>query len=119
LDENHLNEVKGLDGVGGDDPIKSYGTKYYCSSGKVKIVKSAYRLVDWNCNRNKTERRVTADLNSDSALNILIGHYNDWDNLIFDGGWIGPTFRISEVPEVFDELTLEEYLRMNPVLLEE
>ena len=119
LDENHLNEAKGLDAVGGDDPIKAYGTKYYCPDGKPKTVKSAYRFVDWNCNGKRTNRNVAVDLNNDHTLNILTGHYNDWDNLIFDGSSIGPTFRISEVPEVFEELTLEEYLRINPVPLEE
>ena len=119
LDENHLNETKGLDAVGGDDPIKAYGTQYYCPSGKVETVKRARRFVDWNCNGRRINRNVAVDLNNDDALDTLTGHYNDWDNLIFDGGSIGPTFRISEVPEVFEELTLEEYLRINPVLLEE
>ena len=119
LDENHLNEIKGLDAVGGDDPIKAYGTQYYCPDVKQKIVKSAYRFVDWNCNGKRTNRGMAVDLNNDHTLNTLTGRYNDWDNLIFDGGSIGPTFRISEVPEVFEELTLEEYLRMNPVPLEE
>jgi len=119
LDENHLNETKGLDAVGGDDPIKAYGTQYYCPSRKVETVKRARRFVDWNCNGKRINRNVAVDLNNDDTLNTLTGHYNDWDNLIFDGGSIGPTFRISEVPEVFEELTLEEYLRINPIPLEE
>lgn len=37
---------------------------------------------DWNCNGNRGDRSVKADLNNDSVEQTLVGH-DDWNNLIY------------------------------------
>lgn len=118
LDENHLNERRGLDLVGRDRPIRYYGTRWFDPSGIRRITNKAKSRVDWDWDGDPTETDVAVDINGRNGLSILTGHCVEWDNIVYDGGSIGPGFRASEVPEVFEELTLEEYRRMKELSIE-
>jgi len=52
---------------------------------------------------------------------ILTGLSNEWDNIVYDGGLIGPGVEMQMRPMVFimHELTLEEDLSINPEPLSE
>lgn len=105
LDENALDETVGLNG---GPPINGYGTRYYCWLGERRVI-NANGQIDWNCNLNSAEVNVQADINQDSQLTIL-SSYDDWDNLIFEGGAIGYTGTMPALPVATrsDELTREE-----------
>ncbi len=106
LDESGLDETVGLDG---GPATNGYGTRYYCWLGEQRVI-NANGQIDWNCNFNSAEVNVQTDINQDSQQTVL-GSYNDWANLVFDGGIIG---KLGEaVPPLpmateSDELTREE-----------
>jgi hypothetical protein len=86
LNENDLNETVGLNG---GSWANNYGTKYFCPNGNERIVKDQVNNpVDWNCNGNKTETQVQADINNDTHKTIL-SSFSDWNNIVFTGGAIG------------------------------
>jgi hypothetical protein len=121
LNENHLNEKSGLDAVGGDYLIRRYGTRAFCPLGNVQDIVKAKRYVDWDCDGNNAELDVAVDVNRSFSFSILTGMINEWDNIVYDGGLIGPDIG-KELPTDFimDELTYEEKMKIDPYpLLEE
>lgn len=121
LNENTLNELKGLDVVGGDSLINGYGTRFYDQSDTLRVTNSAKSTVSWDGDLNPFESNVTVDINTDDNISTLNGNFNDWDNLIYDGGAVGaPGIEVELVvdeDELGDELTFEENEDMdNPVL---
>ena len=121
MDENHLNEKRGLNVVGGDRPIRKYGTRAFCPNGAVQNIARAKRYVDWDCDLNNAETDVSVDVNNSLNKSILTGLSNEWDNIVYDGGLIGPGVEMQMRPMVFimDELTFEEDLSINPEPLSE
>ncbi len=105
LDENHLNESVGLNG---GVSINNYGTRYYCGTAE-QIVNNSNNPINWNCNTSSTEADISSDINNSGDQSVL-GSYNDWDNIIFNGGAIGKLGDIYDPPmeTTVDELTKEE-----------
>jgi hypothetical protein len=86
LNENSLNEAVGLNGGA---PIANYGTMYYCQgAGMSTFVATANNPIDWNCNGVNNEANVATDVNRDGVRTVLTT-FNDWPNLVFNGGAIG------------------------------
>lgn len=114
LDEDDLNESRGLDVRGGNDKaIRNYGTRYFDPAGTQRVVNQSRRRVDWDRDGNPRERSVSVDLNNDGGLTVLTGQSNEWKNIVFNGGSIGAGEELPKLNNlVFPELTLEEYEEM-------
>jgi len=85
LTESNLNESEGLNG-----PVASifYGTRWCCIGGGNSVQNFAtVSSIDWNCN-SSTESPVSVSINCDASLGTLTS-FNDWPNLVYDGGIIG------------------------------
>jgi hypothetical protein len=95
LDENSLNESVGLNGGAA---LSGYGTFFVCGSDTTRsnVIDNANGPIDWDCDGNSSETNVRASINSgyrgtpDTQFTAL-GNYNDWANLVYDGGSIGTT----------------------------
>jgi len=86
LNENNLNEAVGLSGGA---PLATYGTMYYCQGAALStFVVTANTPIDWNCNGVNNEANVATDINHDNGRSVLTT-FNDWPNLVFNGGAIG------------------------------
>jgi hypothetical protein len=121
LDENDLDETIGLNG---GSAISSYGTRHFCRSGSTWQnirTDNANGPIDWDCS-GTTEAGVVANINDgkesgpDATLSELTG-YEDWPNLVYDGGEVGLTDsstaeQLSIQAEQEDELTFEEALKL-------
>lgn len=118
LDENKLNERAGLDRVGGDAPIRTYGVRWYANGSAKEKNTGANANVDWNGNGNAGNTNVQMDINNSGGRSILRARYPEWNNIIYDGGEIGAgASRMTErnmITSVDDlrELTYEEYSEM-------
>jgi hypothetical protein len=96
LNENSLNEAVGLNGGGA---TANYGTLYYCQgSNTTTFVAHANNPIDWNCNGVNSQPSVATDINHDGAKSVLPG-YNDWANLVFNGGSVGELGIAVSLPE--------------------
>jgi hypothetical protein len=62
------------------------------------FVANANGPIDWNCNGVNNEASVATDINRDGARTVLTS-YNDWPNLVFNGGAIGELGLASSLPE--------------------
>jgi len=104
LVENNLNESLGL---GADASMNSYGTIFF--SGGQQIVNKINDPIDWNNNGLSNEVSVNVDINRDGSQSTLTS-YDDWDNLVFNGGSIGEMGIMYIPPDEsqVEELTKEE-----------
>lgn len=87
LDEHNLDENAGLDivvGTGNEADLDGYGT---IINGTV--VNDCAGPIDYNLNGTDNEGGLSYDVNRDGFLSVLIGNYNDWDNIRYNGGTIG------------------------------
>lgn len=111
LNEAALNEVKGLDRVGGDAAISLYGTRYIDATPAYRLTDKCSANVDWNGNGSGKQPRVAVDINYDGSTNTLTGNCLEWANIEYTGGSVGsggrPIDRVA--PEPTPDLTLEEY----------
>jgi len=99
LVETSLNEQTGM---GGAPPFDTYGIRYFCQPQSIfpeHIIYLPNGPIDWNCNEHYQQATVIASINDGPGipnqdkglLTNLTGAYNDWANLVFDGGFIGDT----------------------------
>jgi hypothetical protein len=114
LNELHLNEPVGLN----SPTLDGFGTQYYCGIGDERergnLVDFVNLPIDWNCD-GFYDLDMAADINKDGSppaidrTNILKS-YNDWENLVYDGGSIGGWgIAFHPLPEPSDgELTAAE-----------
>lgn len=107
LDETNLDKTVGLD-AGAD--FARFGTRFRLKddTGTRNFwVNNANGAIDWNGNRNFTERSVEADINADGDKTTLTG-WNDWPNLVYATGPLGlasGTRTRAVIEEVSNELT--------------
>jgi len=94
LDEHSLTETVGLNG---GFATTGYGTRYYCRKLGVwesKVVTRANGPIDWDCSGSADGTDVEANINDglwnkpDPNLSTLTS-FDDWSNLVYDGGSIG------------------------------
>ena len=107
LDENDLNESKGVNTPG-------YGTEWFYTCSKDSKISTASKPIDWNWN-GIVQNSVAVDLNCDGNKEMLTS-WNDWQQIIFNGGTIGGvgpekimTMQRENLPK---ELTLDEYKKI-------
>jgi len=118
LDETALDERKGLDRVGNDKRIRKYGVRYYsCGASSTSKNTAAHRNVDWNNNGNATDNPIVCNLNNMNGTTTLNANYPEWDNIVYDGGDVGPGLPANELNMVTSaddlvELTYEMFLEM-------
>jgi hypothetical protein len=95
LNENNLNENAGLNG---GVAIANYGTRYYCTGTTVnpRTVDNANNPIDWDCD-NSLEASVSGSINRDVDLDNLTS-FNDWPNLVFNGGLVGGGLSQGDLP---------------------
>jgi hypothetical protein len=88
LDEADLDESAGL---GGSEDLRAYGTRFFCPSGAERVIDHVNepRPINWNCNGLRREESVAADINRSGGDPEVLDGYNDWENIIFEGGSIG------------------------------
>lgn len=116
LDENNLNEINGLDRVGGDTPIRPYGARWYAGGIARNKSSGANRNVNWNASGAATDIGVAVDLNNSGAKSVLNAGFIEWKNIVYDGGDIGAgagrEAKANQItsPQDLIELTYEEYL---------
>ncbi|MEJ8572449.1 hypothetical protein [Microbaculum marinum] len=120
LDETALNEKRGLDRVGGDGPLKKYGVRYYsCGTAATSKNSKSNARVDWNDNGNPTDNPIVCNLNNEGGTTTLLARYPEWQNIVYDGGDVGPGKPAEELnmvtsSEDLREMTWEDYVRMFP-----
>lgn len=85
LNESRLDERAGLDP---DAALVGLGTVFYCPGGAKRSDGAPATNVDWNCNGSGSQPAVAANINR-GAGTTLTG-YDDWANIVFDGGPVGP-----------------------------
>jgi hypothetical protein len=95
LDEKSLSEPDGLLVKDGSVPAGAK-TRYTCPDSHVETP-AIGKPIDWNCLRKIEPGRIAADINDDHSLKLL-HPYNDWTNLVFNGGNIGSS--IIELPPI-------------------
>ena len=105
LNESALDETVGLSGVA---EAANYGTRYFPPTGPDQIA-SSLNAIDWNNDGDALDTSVAVDVNRDGRLTPLTS-YDDWDNIIFDGGSVGHLGEVIELPTSTpsDELTEPE-----------
>lgn len=92
LDEDHLNETTGLGTP--DFPVGknvlAYVSLRQCGPGGLFVsIEHLNQPIDWDCDGPPdTKTDVPVDVNGDGELTLLTP-YDDWGNLIFNGGQIG------------------------------
>ncbi len=84
LNETDLNENVGLDP---DDLAAGFPMRFHCPDGQVATVPNPVHWTDWNCDGTGDEG-IAQDINGDGQHTTLTG-YDDWPNLVYDGGAIG------------------------------
>ena len=105
LDENHLDESKGLTGAGDVSP---YGTRYwYYNSGWYStIATNAAGSIDWNMD-GRIETDIAADINGSGSLGTLTAQ-NNWPHVNYDAdGQIGPAAGAARARALQREMPLE------------
>jgi hypothetical protein len=111
LNETCLNETIGLNGP---SAIDNYGTRYYCTgtTSAQKTHDGVNNGIDWNCDNDTIDACVNGSINRDAPVSTLTG-YEDWTNLVYDGGSIGllVSGAAARTPAdtIPEELTWEEY----------
>ncbi|MFC9331063.1 OmpL47-type beta-barrel domain-containing protein [Kitasatospora sp. NPDC057015] len=85
LDENHLDESA----VPPTGSSLRYDVTRYCGRSYVTAVHVGLdNYVDWNCNGTQDSGTVSADIDGDGSLTIIVG-YDDWAHLKLTGGSVG------------------------------
>lgn len=115
VDENALSEP---DGLNAGPEWSGYKTYYYCLNG-FSIVETDMAPIDWNCDGNPISEALAGDINTD-GLKTVLSSQNNWENIEFDGGGIGPgtapsarsLWRI-EPEQTEPELTWETFLEQS------
>lgn len=121
LNENNLNEARGLDAVGAEAALRDYGVRWFSNGTLLTKRSRADSNVQWFDDGQIGQ--VFSDINDDGARNTLQARFVEWDNIIYDGGSIGApgapdapqaSRRRSLVtsPDDLRELTYEDYLEM-------
>jgi hypothetical protein len=108
LNENHLNEPRGITSSTGED-LSKHGLKW-SKSENVILFEHRVNDIDWNSD-SRLEPDVAFDVNQDNKLQILTGNFNDWENLSYKGGNVGMGVSNALLPSATDlapELTSEE-----------
>lgn len=124
LNETALNEKSGLNRVGGDTPIATYGVRWLVNGVTKTKSTSSNAYVNWNGTGNSSETGVQADINGSGNLSTLAAHYIEWKHIVYDGGDIGAGAPASAkasdtiAPENLHELTAEEMARISASLQE-
>jgi WD40 repeat protein len=119
LDEDFMSEAFGF-GFLSAAPQAAYFTLFRCAEKRFRAPLAA-ASIDFNCDAViETQTTVGADLNADGKFRELPG-YNDWDNLIFDGGAVGDAAGAVVLPQTSEanEPQLDELLENARVLKEE
>jgi len=65
---------------------RTLGTRYYCGDTLQNDFDAD--AVDWNCDGDQTDIGISRDIN-DSGTSTMLDSYDDWANLVFDGGRLG------------------------------
>jgi hypothetical protein len=124
LDESRLVERRGIQGPA---LVTRYGTTWTCADGSWGMIDDSLRNgIDWNCDGD-TADRVAQSINQqtevDSPFESVLTTWNDWANLVYDGGDIGvpedPVGGEDEVvtdPEALREIGPAEYFRIREAL---
>ena len=91
LDETNLNETVGLNGPPAAD---SYYTYYRCPNGNYSSWVRANAPIDWNCDNDKIDIGLIANINGDkngeTPIYSVLGSQDNWANIVFGGnGSIG------------------------------
>ncbi len=115
LNETSLSEAAGLNRVGGDTPISTYGMRWYTPGLKVKTT-AAHKNVDWNNSGAINGTAIAADVNNSGGNSTLNANFVEWNNINYKGGEIGPGLTSNKASERtsrhdLDELTFEEYMK--------
>ena len=114
----------GLNRVGGDTPIATYGVRWLVNGVTKTKSTSSNAYVNWNGTGNSSETGVQADINGSGNLSTLAAHYIEWKHIVYDGGDIGAGAPASAkasdtiAPENLHELTAEEMARISASLQE-
>jgi len=121
LNEESLDEPVGLNG---SPEVAGYGTIYRCPDGTGWYALPANGAIDWNCDSDTVDLGITVNINGDTDGGLpiygVLDSYNDWANIVFDGGGVigsglapealAQIVRLTEVEPTFEELTYEEQL---------
>ena len=121
LNELSLNEPVGLNGSA---QVAGYGTAYVCPDGTGRSALPADGAINWNCDGDATDAGITVNINGDTSGGLpiygVLGSYNDWPNIVFDGGGaigsglapeaLAQIVSSLEVPPDIEELTYEQQL---------
>jgi len=99
LNESALSESLGLGSA-----ATGYGTSHYCSSSKSYVsVSNAAGPIDWNCNGTIDPGTVAYDIDGDNPSQTTpsstLAPYDDWPNLVYNGGLIGHGNQVTLPPE--------------------
>ena len=108
LDENHLDETKGITSSTGED-LDKYGLRWTVEIWKDKyevVSQNDVTTINWDC-RNGLERDLAIDINQDKKLEVLTGNFNDWENLSYKGGNVGLGVANALLPTVTKAATPE------------
>ena len=114
IDENELNENRGID-PDGLTFNSGLGTKWSNNGKKIFTYNVAGKAIDFN-NNKKLESNITLDLNPSENYSSIetLESYNDWNNISFRNSEIGNInfndYSLEGTDNVFDEyeLTLED-----------
>ncbi len=112
LDENHLDETKGVGAAAANVTI----TKYDPVSGTRVFVADGSQPIDWDGNSLTTLTDYPLDVTQDSDGLTVLQPYNDWENLRLRGGAIGAGSAY-EAPKVtvVNEITPEDMENVLPM----
>jgi len=89
LDENHLDETRGVTASAGEDKlISQYGLKWSISGDEVLLSENQVAPINWNA-QGGLDSDVAININMDHEKGILKGNFNDWENLSYKGGNVG------------------------------
>lgn len=88
LDESSLDESVGLKiDVGMDGEHNLAGLIHVCPNNDL-VLSESVDAVDWDCNGDTAGADLELNLNNSSGSQIITS-YQEWGNLVFDGGTIG------------------------------
>ena len=108
LNEAHLNETVGLNG---GSAISAYGTYFICGNDHTRgnVINNANGAINWDCDGNSAETDVSAEIDwhrADASTSIgVVESYNDWANVVYNGGLIGAG--VSELEQAMVSLAQE------------
>ena len=115
LDENNLDETKGVDpSVDGAAPLysgRNASIKYKGFLGiNSKVDDIAGRSIDWNGNRSSSDKALKHDISGRDGLTKLAG-FDDWSHIDYRGGIAARGDSIQDESTLCDELTVDEAIR--------